>query len=772
MMNKSWDVLELPAILNRLAEYTSFAAGRELALRLTPSADLAEVRRRLAETAEARAWLAVESAVTLRGAHDLRPQIENAVRGRRLLPQDLLNVHSTLVVARRLRRSLTRQGERFPLLAALAHQIDPCAALADEIERCLDERGQVLDRASPELMSIRAELRTAHDRLMERLERIINAPRNARYLQERYITQRDGRYVIPIKAECKGYFAGIVHDRSASGATLFVEPLATVELNNRWRELQAAEEHEVERILLELSGLVAAAAEELRRTVDVLARLDLALAKARYADHLRASRPEMVEFAPHRGAHPGATIDLRQARHPLLDQTRVVPIDFALNDDYFIVVITGPNTGGKTVALKTIGLLALMAQCGLHLPVEEGSRLSVFDHICADIGDEQSIEQSLSTFSSHMGNIVNILRVAGSRSLVLLDELGAGTDPLEGAALAQSLLIHLRQRLVTTVATTHYPELKIFAYETPGMVNACVEFDPETLAPTYRLTIGLPGQSNALAIASRLGLAEAIVRRARGFLSADHLDAGRLLAQIRETQSRAERARSEAEEAAARWRSRLDGVEEERRRLLDQARAEAMAELEALRDELRELRRKLRTAAATPAAIAQAESRLDELARQLAPEREDGEVAVGDTVWLEGLDAIGEVVALDDERAEVLVGTFRVRTRRSSLRLRHRGAERLPDDGEVIVPPPPPVGLELHLRGMRVADAISRLDRYLDEAFRARVPFVRIVHGKGTGTLRRAVREFLSEHPLVGSFRSGQEGEGDTGVTIVKFVHS
>ncbi len=762
-----WNILELPAILNRLADYASFAGGRERAHTLTPSADPVEVRRRLQETAEARALLAVEGGVTLHGAHDLRPQIENAVRGRRLLAQDLLRVYDTLVVARRLRRSLIRREERFPILASIAHRIDPCPALADEIERCLDERGQVLDRASAELMSIRAEVRAVHERLMERLERILNAPRNARYLQEKYITQRDGRYVLPVKAECKGYFPGIVHDRSASGATLFVEPLATVELNNRWRELQVAEEHEVERILLELSGLVAAAADELRQTLDALARLDLAFAKARYADHLRASMPEMVEFA-----HPGAIIDLRQARHPLLDPAKVVPIDFALTDDYFIVVITGPNTGGKTVALKTIGLLALMAQCGLHLPVDEGSRLSVFDHICADIGDEQSIEQSLSTFSSHMGNIVNILRVVSDRSLVLLDELGAGTDPLEGAALAQSLLIHLRQRRVTTVATTHYPELKTFAYETPGMVNACVEFDPETLAPTYRLTIGLPGQSNALAIAARLGLAEVIVRRAQSFLSSDHLDAGRLLAQIRDTQAQAERARLEAEAAAARWRSRLDGVEQERQRLLAQAREEALAELEALRAELRELRRQLRRAPPTPTTVARVESKLDALARQIVPERDDGGIAVGDTVWLEGLDATGEVIALDEERAEVLVGTFKVRTRRSSLRLRRKGPTQPTGGGEVVLPPSPPVGLELHLRGMRVADALSRLDRYLDEAFRAHVPFVRIVHGKGTGALRQAVREFLSHHPLVGSFRSGREGEGDTGVTVVEFAYS
>ncbi len=793
-MDKYWQKLELPAVLSRLAEYTSFSAGRELALALTPSSDVSEVSYRQGETAEARTLMSIKPDLRLGGVHDLRPFVENAMRGARLLPQDLLNIRDTLKQADLLRRSLLRSEGQFPRLAAVGRQLEPCPQVAAEIERCIDDHGEVVDHASPDLARIRSELRVAYDRLMDRLNRFLAGSQSARYLQEAYITQRDGRYVIPIKSDFKGRIPGLIHDRSASGATLFIEPLATVELNNQWRELQLAEQREVERILLVLSGLVAESSVAIRMTVEALAALDLILARARYADAIRATMPEMMPFAPRRlkdkekeAAHPGSMIDLRQARHPLLDPRTVVPIDVNLGDDDFIVVITGPNTGGKTVSLKTVGLMALMAQCGLHLPVQEGSRLTVFEHVCADIGDEQSIEQSLSTFSSHISHIIDILQLADDRSLVLLDELGAGTDPVEGSALAQSLLIHLLQRRITTFATTHYPELKVFAENTPGIVNACVEFDLETLSPTYRLTIGLPGYSNAFAIARRLSLPEPIVRRAQGMVSTQHQDTERFVAQIKENQahtvqalSEAEKARTDAQARANDLRSRLADIEKERQDILSQAREQAAEELRQVRHELREIQRELAMKGVAHVDLSQIEARLKALDQQNAPLKPvfpelhtpAASIDVGDRVWVADLNSTGQVLALDGEAAEVQVGSFRVRTRQASLELRQKAAVEPTesDEVEVAMPPSPTVSLELHLRGMRVEQALPRLEKYLDDAYRSQAPFVRIIHGKGQGVLRKVVHEYLRGHPLVASFRDGSDGEGDTGVTIVKFV--
>lgn len=791
-MNQAYlNKLELPAVLRWLAEYTSFSAGKALALGLTPASELGQVRRRQRETSEARQLLSTRPDLTLGGAHDLVPLVENALRGARLLPADLLDVGDTLRRANTLRRALLKHGEEFPLIVGYVGQLETCPDLVAEIERCIGEHAEVLDRASPELARIRSELTVAHDRLLDRLNRILSNSDYASYLQEAYITQRDGRFVIPVRSDSKGRIPGLVHDQSASGATSFIEPLATVELNNRYRELQIAEQREVERILLALSGLVADSAEPIQRTVQILAELDMILARAKYADATRATMPEIVPIqAPRDGdgiRHPGSVIDLRQARHPLLDPQTVVPIDVHLDDDYFVVVITGPNTGGKTVSLKTVGLLALMAQCGLHLPVAEGSRMSVFNHVCADIGDEQSIEQSLSTFSSHMSHIIDIFRTVDDRSLVLLDELGAGTDPVEGAALAQSLLTHALQRRVTTLATTHYAELKFYASNTPGVVNASVEFDVETLAPTYHLTIGLPGQSNAFDIAERLGLPEPIVRRARGLVSTDHVEAERFLAQIKEAQARAMEAQTEAEEAREEarqlreeLRSRLRAIDREREQVLRQSRAQAAEELEAVRKELRSVQRRLSIMTPSTVDLSDLEATLDRVTKKReqtepvsmpAPIPEEKAVDVGDTVWVPELNATGEVLDLDDGSAEVQVGSFRVRTPQASLELRQK-AKPAEETARVAVPPPPDVHLELHLRGLRVEEALPRLERYLDEAYRAQVPFVRVVHGKGTGALRRAVREFLRGYPLVESFRDGEEGEGDTGVTVVRFARS
>jgi DNA mismatch repair protein MutS2 len=811
MDRKHLETLEFPQILLRVARHVSFSAGRKLVLALQPSPIFAQVRQRLQETREARLLLDTHGGLSLGGAHDVRPLARNATRGAVLQPPDLLDISSTLRAGKRVQRLLGRLRGQVPLLADIAARIEPCQPLADEIGRCISEQGEVNDLASAKLARLRREMRIAHERLQDKLNRILANPRNAPYLQDSLITQRGGRYVIPIKADFKGRIPGIVHDSSASGATLFIEPLSAVETTNRWRELQIEERKEVERILAELSTLVADLADELAWTVEALADLDLVLAKGHYANELGATEPRLVAFAPNRRCpgtrrkpdsentdsdlqHPGSVLDLRQARHPLLDPGTVVPIDVHLGDDYFILVITGPNTGGKTVSLKTVGLMAAMAQSGLHLPVEDGSAISVFDGIYADIGDEQSIEQSLSTFSSHLTNIVQLLDRAVERGLVLLDELGAGTDPVEGSALARAILSHLLERRITTLVATHYSELKAYAHTTPGVENASVEFDLESLSPTYRMQIGLPGRSNAFAIAQRLGLSSEIVGPARALVSPEELRTESLLAEIQQAHREATAARDEVllgqrrmAEQERQLAARLAAIEGERASILGEARAEARRELSAVREEIEVLRSEMSDSdsqsqsALGEAWLAQAQARLteqEELVRPapaplLSEERVlSGEVKVGDTVWIRGLNTTGQVMALEGDTAEVQVGSFGVRVQCDELERRAPPEASSPESAVVQVGPQPAPSVELDLRGQRVEETLPQVDKYLDDAFLAGMPFVRLVHGKGTGALRQAVREQLRAHPLVKSHRSGERGEGGSGVTVAYLVES
>ena len=829
MDSRTLRVLEFDKIRERMARHTSFSLGRERALALLPTDDIREAQEWQAETREARTLLEEKSDVHLGGVHDLRNLVEQAVRGGTLLPMDLLDVRSTLVRARTLHRLLTRLGEQFPYIADVAARISAPGDLIEEIARCIDERGEVLDSASDALARIRRTLREAHSALLERLQRIVASATNAPYLQEPIVTQRQGRYVIPLRAEFKGRIPGLVHDQSGSGATLFIEPLAVVELNNRWREAQLAEDAEIHRILAALTGLVAAAAGPIILTVEALGDLDLIFAKARYANETRAVEPEFVAWQDGKGIrgqgsrgaaarrrgdaeeprdgqlpassyqHPGSTLAFIQARHPLLDPLTVVPVDIYLDDNCFILLITGPNTGGKTVSLKTTGLLTLMAQAGMPIPAAEGSKLSVFEQVFADIGDEQSIEQSLSTFSSHMTHIVEILDRADSRALVLLDELGAGTDPDEGAALAQSLLKTLLARHITTLATTHYSELKVFAHSTSFVANASVEFDIESLSPTYRLSIGLPGRSNAFAIARRLGLSNEIVAGAEALVSPQSLEAESMLAEIKRAreaaltaESEAKAARHRAEALNADLQYRLVKVEEARREVLGEARAQAQAELEAIQHEAGRLRDQLDGLARERGAIqasgknlheqwlAEAEvlvARRSAAARPLPPMQApepvkiDGPLLPGDRVWVPSLGASGEVVGVVGNDVEVKVGGFRVRLAQSRVELRERGqlpAVQIQAGGAQ--PKPPSPGMELDLRGLTVDDMLIELDRYLDTAYLAGLPFVRLIHGKGTGALRQAVRDELRGHPLVGEFRAGENSEGGEGVTVAKLV--
>ena len=605
MNEKSAETLEFSKVLKQLAAYTTFSASRQLAMELSPIPDLDVARGLQRETSEARALLEAKPHLSMGGIYDVRQDALSCKRGFILDGSTLLNISSTLQRASILRRTITRLDDQFPLMAEIADSLEECMGLQEEIARILDENAEVKDSASVKLALIRREIRTSHDRLLTKINNIATSSSNAKYLQESLVTQRNGRYVIPLKAEFKGRIAGVVHDQSASGATLFIEPLSTVEMNNRYRELQIDEENEIRRILADLCEFVGHEADHIVITVEGLAYLDLVLARAKYAEDLIAVEPRLVPFRENMDnpKHPGGTIKLLQARHPLLDDKNVVPIDMELDDDTYCLVITGPNTGGKTVALKTIGLMVLMSQCGLHLPATEGSSLSLFEDVYADIGDEQSIEQSLSTFSAHMTNIIQILDLANPTSLVILDELGAGTDPAEGSALARALLTHLLEKGVTTLVTTHHPELKAYSYNQAGTRNASVEFNLETLAPTYRLIVGLPGRSNALAIATRLGLPDDIIETARSMVATEDLEIDNVLDEIqksrdeiRQALERTQAIETENRELKAALNDRLENIDEEAHHRLLEIQQQAEDDLEELRGEMRRLKRQLEAA--------------------------------------------------------------------------------------------------------------------------------------------------------------------------------
>jgi len=804
MDDKTLQTLEYYKILERVAGYTAFPASTEMARALRPSIDLDEARSLQAETSEAVQLLIVHADLTIGGARDVREFVQLAQRGGVLTPTDLLDVKSTLVAARTLARTFERLEAQYPHLFAIVSQLPPPMGVIDSITKAISERGEILDSASEKLSSIRHNLQVARDRLFSKLQRMVSDPKNAPILQEALITQRDGRYVLPLRAEFKGRMRSIVHDQSASGATLFVEPLAVVELNNQNRELQLAERDEERRILTELSGQVSQRGDEIIHTVEVMAELDLVLARAKYAEAISATEPVLraIPETPG-GRHPGSVIRLNQARHPLLNPKTVVAIDVELDEQTYALIVTGPNTGGKTVTLKTVGLLALMAQSGLHIPAHSGSEISLFETIYADIGDEQSIEQSLSTFSGHITNIIHILDHADSHSLVILDELGAGTDPQEGAALARAILTNLLERGITTLVTTHHPELKAFAHAVPGVVNASVEFDLDTLRPTYHLTVGLPGRSNALAIARRLGMPDAIIDSARQEIDPNDLRAEDLLNEIhhqrdlsRRARTEAEQARQEADHLRAELFQRLDKIEDERRQILEQARQETEREVEQLQDEIREARRALTRARQPLEALRTVEETADALEEVVEKpvERIQPDVGLpvrravrlGDKVKIRSLNTQGVVTSLSSEEAEVQVGMLRVRSRLSELEpvgsipeaarsVEARQTKKPPVQGssenqkktvEEVLPASP--GMELDLRGRRADEALDELDRYLDAAYLSGLPFVRIIHGKGTGKLRQVVRQALNQHPQVKSYESGAENEGGDGVTIAK----
>ena len=775
MDQRSIELLEFPTVRERLAAATAFPPSRRLAQALQPSDEPVVVARALDETDQALGLLQERPDVGIGSAHDIGPSVDRAARGGRLDPADFLEIADTLDATGRLAAILT--DDRRPLLRELGHDLHALPALRSTLARSFDPVGELLDTASPRLGGLRAAVRVAYDRLRRRLDSLVGAELgNA--LQEPIVTLRNGRYVVPVKAEARSRVKGIVHDASGSGQTLFIEPLVAVELGNAWREAQVAERAEVERILDELSALVAANAPPLQETLGALAAFDFWSAKAVLAMEMDAARARTSDRFE---------VVLLSARHPGLTG-RAIPIDIRLGDGYTALVVTGPNTGGKTVTLRTLGLLSLMHQAGLHIPAAPGSSLPVWRDVFADIGDEQSVAQSLSTFSGHLRSITRIVSEAGPGALVLLDELGAGTDPTEGSALAQALLDHFIRAGALVAATTHYAELKAYAHTTVGARNAAVEFDLETLSPTYRLSIGLPGGSQAFAIAERLGLPEAIVADARSRLTDTQRSLEETLAALKATEGETSASRDQARSMELRTAEALREASEERRRarrerdqVMTDARKEAERILDRLRDEVRAVRESLQretiTVMAIDAALAQAEAAAETL---LPPADEPGpppppiprDWQLGDRARSLSGGWEGRIVALEraGTRASLEAGGIRVMVDVDDLvpAVSAGASEVEARTASVAVDRSRSVASSLDLRGARVDEALDALDRYIDEASLAGLDKVIVIHGQGTGALRDAVRRQASANTLVTSVRAGHRGEGGDGATIVE----
>lgn len=778
-------VLEWRKVLDRLAAHTATGMGREAAFNLAPAVYPEVVNRALQETREAKALLDRGAGMPLGGIRDIRQAVDRAAIEFPLAPIELLDVAQTVAAARRLRTFLVRGVDDHPLLAEIGGNLPVLPGIETRIEEAIAANGEVRDSATPDLARLRSQRKLSHNRLMERLNSIVAGERYRTFIQEPIVTLREGRYCIPVKAEFRGQLGGIVHDASASGATVFVEPGSCVELGNELKEIAVREEQEVARILGRLTALIGAAAAEMRQMLETLRALDLANAKAALALEMDASEPRV---------NRDGLVRLRAARHPLLTGA-VVPIDIEIGATFSILLITGPNTGGKTVALKTVGLMAIMAQSGLQIPASPDTDLALFDQVFADIGDEQDIEQSLSTFSAHLRNIVHITGALRGSALVLLDEVGAGTDPAEGAALAKAILSALKRAGARVLATTHYGELKEYAYANAGVENAAVEFDRETLRPTYRVLLGVPGSSHALYIAGRLGLAEAIIEEARANLSTRDRTTSELLQQIEASRRHALELERDAElagraAAAAReeYERRAREVADVQRTVRREAQEEAREVLrrasekaENILDELRKMnrgKRKGSTARQELAALrTEVAGALEEPEEPEAESAPPGGYALrrGDRVRVTSLGAEGTLI--EDPREGIVavqVGSMRATLPVDVL----RPASAKPDDparrarssaAEISMRKAIHISPDLTIRALRVDEAAPMLEKYLDDAYAAGIAQVRIIHGKGTGALRRFVGDTLRVHPVVGGFRAGDDGEGGEGVTIVTF---
>lgn len=781
----SLKVLEFADIVSMLRERTACPLGDDVARQLLPSSDPLAISEGQQETSEARLILQEEGSFPLGGIHDIRVQVTKAAMDAILDPSELLSIAETLGSGRRLRAFIQKRADRCPRLMAIAANIGQFPRIEESVNDCISDTGEIRDTASPELANVRSRLKSTHSRLMDKLHSIIHSSEFRTMIQDPVVTQRGDRYCIPVKSEYRHAFHGIVHDSSASGATVFIEPASVIEMGNDLKELAAREQHEIERILQRLSGLVKASAADIQSTLDALGHLDFVSAKARLSCDMDACEPKLNQQG---------RVNMIRARHPLLTGD-VVPIDVELGTRFNALLITGPNTGGKTVTLKTIGLLTLMAQSGLHVPVLPGSEMAIFEQVFADIGDEQSIQQSLSTFSSHMSNIVNIIRNLGKNSLVLLDEIGAGTDPGEGAALAKAILDHLIEHGARVVATTHYGELKEYAFARDSIENASVEFDLQTLRPTFRLMIGIPGSSNAFSIASRLGLPESIINSAKE-MSAGTSASDEIIRKIEQTHKAAaekeqiaERTSRDAEVLRSRYEQRLAEVEELRRemrlRLADEVERrvrEKIGELDAILDELKSQpnppeKKVQHVRERFKKRVKEIQREVEEILPLASDEPEEPFVLkAGDRVTVTTLNVDGDLLNDPSEgEALVMVGSIKVSVPFDAL----RPAKRIREEKQKIQEPTgatqiasaktASVSPEIKLIAQRVEQALIHLDKYIDDAWLSGLPSVRIIHGKGTGALKKAVWEYLSNHHAVESFRLGEREEGGAGATIVKF---
>lgn len=784
MQERVLKVLEFNKVKEQLLTHVSSSLGKELVEKLIPLTDFDEVVRKQEETDEAAQVLRLKGNIPLGGIFDIRPQIKRSAIGGMLSPQELMQVSSTIHASRMMRKFIEDTGEEeisIPILMNFAERIIVLAELEEAIRMAIDDNGAVLDSASDTLRFLRNQLRTKEARVRERLESMIRSSSAQKMLSDAIITIRNDRFVIPVKQEYRGHYGGIIHDQSASGQTLFIEPQAIVQLNNELQDIRVKEQQEIERILIELSGRVGENTDELETIVEVLGDLDFIFAKARYGKRIKASKPKMN--------HEGR-IKLLKARHPLIPINEVVPNDITLGGEYSTIVITGPNTGGKTVTLKTVGLCTLMAQAGLQIPAMDGSEMAVFSSVFADIGDEQSIEQNLSTFSSHMVNIVDILDHVDFQSLVLFDELGAGTDPGEGAALAISILDEVYNRGAQVIATTHYPELKAYGYNREGVINASVEFDIETLSPTYKLLIGVPGRSNAFEISKRLGLKENVINTARSHLSSDTNQVESMIGALEKSKKQADIELEEAHELLRQaeklhkdlqkqvmeYYERKDELIEKAKEKAAQIVNKAKYESEEIISSLRKLQFE-KNVEVKEHELIESKRRLEEAAPKLEQKKKVRNeknakhvYKAGDEVKVLSFDQKGQLIEkVSEHEWQVQIGILKMKVHEKDL-------EFMKSEKKVETRPIATVkgkdfhvNLELDLRGERYEDALMKVEKYIDDALLAGYPRVSIIHGKGTGALRQGVQEYLRNNRSVKRIRFGDAGEGGTGVTIVEF---
>ncbi len=789
LYEKSLTKLELDQVLALLAECAGSEGGKESCLRLRPSSDLEDVELMLQQTTAASELCTRKGNPVFADVSDVSASLERADRGGCLQPKELLRIGGVLRCARSIKAYLS-EDEAATVLDSLFYALTPNKYLEDRIFGAILSEEEIADTASPELADIRRHMRIQAGKIRDSLQKVISSPAYSKFLREPIITIRQGRYVVPVKSECKNDVPGLVHDVSATGSTYFVEPMSAVNANNALRELELKEKKEIERILAELSSEAAAHREDINLDYTLLVQLDVTFAKAKLAYRMRAWAPIMNDTG---------RIELRKARHPLIDSKKAVPISLRLGSDFDTMIITGPNTGGKTVTLKTIGLLTLMAECGLHIPAGDGSTLSTFDAILADIGDEQSIAQSLSTFSSHMRTIVDVVEQCDDRTLVLYDELGAGTDPAEGAALAIALIEFSRKMGSRVVATTHYAELKLYAMRTKGVINASCEFDVETLQPTYKLLIGIPGKSNAFAISRKLGLSEDILKEANDLVGKSDRDFEDVISQLEQQRQQMEAAREEAErlkQETARIKQQSEEYQaqlrKEKDKAMEAARREAQGIIEEARaaanlasEELKALRKQLQDSA-DPTGLNQRQAELrralnetEDRIRARQPEKARPKatrgILVGDTVELLKLGMKANVLAINkDGSYQLQAGIMKLTAKPDEVYLlenenpyQAKGGHPAHSGREMKMAA---MSSEIDLRGMDTVEAICVLDRYMDEAMRAKLSQVRIIHGKGTGALRQAVHQSLKRNKFVKKFRLGVYGEGEDGVTIAEFA--